>query len=131
MFGCYGNILVRDHKMYVVLAPFSLAKGTAHRRTLILPAETKVDDNLVEIAEHGRLEVKRVVVAYNFNLRANEMQTALVDNPNAGLRACLPDLPGEGGVLASCLDTENTLGKRLKSPYFVVTRTCIKGAHEK
>ena len=84
-FGSYGDILVRDRKMYVAPTPFSLAEGAAHHRTLILPADMKVDHDLVEIAKLRRREVKRVVVAYNFDLRTNEMQTTLVDNPNAGL----------------------------------------------
>ena len=84
-FGSYGDILVRDRKMYVAPTPFSLAEGTAHCRTLILPEGTKVDDDLTEIAELKRSEVERVVVAYNFDLRTNEMQITLVDNPNAGL----------------------------------------------
>ena len=84
-FGSYGDILVRDRKMYVAPTPFLLAEGTAHRRTLILPAGTKVDGDLTEIAELKRSEVERVVVAYNFDLRTNEMQITLVDNPNAGL----------------------------------------------
>lgn len=84
-FGSYGDILVRDRKMYVAPTPFLLAEGTAHHRTLILPADMKVDGDLVEIAELKRREVGRVVVAYNFDLRTNEMQTTLVDNPHAGL----------------------------------------------
>lgn len=32
-----------------------------------------------------RCEVKRVVVAYDFDLRTNEMQTTLAGNLNAGL----------------------------------------------
>jgi hypothetical protein len=40
-FGSYGDILVRDRKMYVAPTPFALAEGTAHRRTLILPATEK------------------------------------------------------------------------------------------
>ena len=57
-FGSYGDILVRDRKMYVAPTPFALAEGTAHRRTLILPADMSVDDDLVEI---GRL-TRRVSV---------------------------------------------------------------------
>ena len=84
-FGSYGDILVRDRKMYVAPTPFSLAEGTAHHRTLILPADTPVDDDLIEIGTLTRREVERVVVAYSFDMRSNELQTTLVENPSAGV----------------------------------------------
>ena len=83
-FGSYGDILVRDRKMYVAPTPFALADGTAHRRTLILPANMPVDDDLVQIERLTRREVDRIVVAYNFDLRSNELATTLVPNPTAG-----------------------------------------------
>ena len=82
--GSYGDILVRDRKMYVAPTPFALADGTAHHRTLILPADMPVDDDLVEVSGLTRHEVERMVAAYNFDLRTNELKTTLVPNPNAG-----------------------------------------------
>ena len=35
-FGSYGDILIRDRKMYVVPTPFRLVEGVAHQQTLIL-----------------------------------------------------------------------------------------------
>ena len=83
-FGSYGDILVRDRKMYVAPTPFALAKGTAHHRTLILPADMRVENDLIEVAVLTRREVNRVVVAYNFDLRTNELNTMTVPNPSAG-----------------------------------------------
>ena len=83
-FGSYGDILVRDRKMYVAPTPFALAEGTAHQRTLILPIGHPVDGDLVEIGTLTRREVKEVVTAYSFDLVANEIETRLVPNPNAG-----------------------------------------------
>ena len=83
-FGSYGDILVRDRKMYVAPTPFALAEGTAHHRTLILPADMPADDDLVEIGRLTRREVERMVVAYNFDLRSNDLTTTLVPNPTAG-----------------------------------------------
>jgi hypothetical protein len=83
-FGTYGDILVRDRKMYVAPTPFALAEGTAHQRTLILPAAQPVGADMVEVGSLERKEVARVVVAYSFDLRSNKLQTELVDNPNAG-----------------------------------------------
>ena len=83
-FGSYGDILVRDRKMYVAPTPFALAEGTAHRRTLIVPEGHDVDTDLVEVGTFTRREVDEVVVAYSFDLRTNQLATTRVPNPNAG-----------------------------------------------
>ena len=103
-FGSYGDILVRDRKMYVAPTPFALAEGTAHRRTLILPMGHPVDGDLVKIGTLTRREVKKIVTAYSFNLVANEIETRLVPNPNAGLEHVFnayrfPDDPSDPVVL--------------------------------
>lgn len=84
-FGSYGDILVRDRKMYVAPTPFALAEGTAHHRTLIVPEDHVVDDDLVEVGTLVRREVEEMVVTYSFDLRTNEIATTAVQNPNAGL----------------------------------------------
>ncbi len=83
-FGSYGDILVRDRKMYVAPTPFALADGTAHRRTLIVPEGHEVNADLVEVGTLTRREVEQVVVAYSFDLRTNEIATTNVANPSAG-----------------------------------------------
>lgn len=82
--GSYGDILVRDRKMYVAPTPFSLAEGTAHHRTLILPEGHAVDGSLAMVGKLTRREVDRVVVAYSFDLRTHEISTETVSNPTAG-----------------------------------------------
>lgn len=83
-FGTYGDILVRDRKMYVVPTPFFLAEGTAGLSTLIVP-DTFVphSDELVRVGEIQREEVDQAVTSYEFNLKANEMSTRLTPNPTA------------------------------------------------
>jgi len=83
-FGSYGDILVRDRKMYVAPTPFALADGTAHRRTLILPDNHVVDDDLIEVGTIRRREIDQVVVAYSFDLRTNKISITKAANPNAG-----------------------------------------------
>lgn len=82
-FGSYGDILVRDRKMYVAPTPFALLDGTAHHRTLVVPSATPVD-GLIQVGNVTRREADRIAVAYDFDLRTNELNTALVPNPHAG-----------------------------------------------
>ena len=83
-FGSYGDILVRDRKMYVAPTPFAVTAGTAHHRTLILPSDMPIDADLVPVATLKRREAEQMVVTYNFDLRTNELRTASVPNPAAG-----------------------------------------------
>jgi len=83
-FGSYGDILVRDRKMYVAPTPFALAEGTAHRNTLILPEESSVGPDLKPVGKLLRREVEEVVVTYSFDLRNNTLITTTAKNPNAG-----------------------------------------------
>lgn len=83
-FGSYGDILVRDRKMYVAPTPFALAIGTAHTRTLILPSTVKVGSDLIKVGELVRRETSRFVAAYRFDLKTNELFPEHFPNPNAG-----------------------------------------------
>jgi hypothetical protein len=83
-FGSYGDILVRDRKMYVAPTPFALAEGTAHRRTLIVPGSENVPGHLKEVGTLTRREVDEVVGSYSFNLETNELNTVKIPNPHAG-----------------------------------------------
>jgi hypothetical protein len=84
-FGSYGDIMVRDLKMYVAPTPFALAEGTAHRRTLILPVSETVGAGLFPVGTLIRREVDEVVGAYSFNLGTNELGITFVPNPNVGM----------------------------------------------
>lgn len=83
-FGSYGDILVRDRKMYVAPTPYALAEGTAHHRTLILPANQNPGQGFVCVGELMRREVDQVVVAYQFDLKSNVLTTKTEPNPGAG-----------------------------------------------
>src|SRR5207249_9262303 len=48
-FGSYGDVLIRDRKMYVVPTPFHLVAGVAHQRTLILPADVEGGKDCVQV----------------------------------------------------------------------------------
>jgi hypothetical protein len=84
-FGSYGDILVRDRKMYVAPTPFALAEGTTGQRTLIVP-EGMIDGHplLERVGSLRRVEARDLVVAYTFDLRTNELIPQLAPDPSAG-----------------------------------------------
>jgi hypothetical protein len=83
-FGSYGDIMIRDRKMYVVPTPFHLAEGVAHRQTLILPRDVEADGECFEVGELRRPEAAELIVGYSFDLRTNELLPEKVPNPDAG-----------------------------------------------
>lgn len=83
-FGSYGDILIRDRKMYVVPTPFALVTNLAHFCTLILPHDTGPETDFELIGELARTEAPQLVIGYNFDLRANELIPELAPNPHAG-----------------------------------------------
>jgi hypothetical protein len=84
-FGSYGDIRIRDRKMYVVPTPFALAEGTAGLGTLIVPTDFRVvSEDLVMVGEISRIEADQIVISYSFNLQTNELIKYLAPNPNAG-----------------------------------------------
>jgi len=83
-FGSYGDIMIRDRKMYVAPTPFGLTSGTAHHQTLILPAEAAVDVRYEPIGELLWVEADRLIVGYTFDLRTNTLTPETVSNPQRG-----------------------------------------------
>ncbi len=83
-FGSYGDIAIRDRKMYVVPTPFAIASGLNAMRTLILPREYEVPEGFTKAGDLVRKEADRLVVAYKFDLTTNEIEGRTVENPNAG-----------------------------------------------
>lgn len=83
-FGTYGDIMIRDRKMYVAPTPFALTEGTTGLMTLILPENFDTDDRYQVVGNLTRVEAETLVVAYNFDLRTNELRAERVPNPSAG-----------------------------------------------
>jgi hypothetical protein len=83
-FGSYGDVLIRDRKMYVVPTPFRLVEGAAHHQTLILPNDAKTDPAFVQVGELRRTEAAELVVGYSFDLQTNAIVPKKVPNPGAG-----------------------------------------------
>lgn len=83
-FGSYGDILIRDRKMYVVPTPFRIAEGVAHHQTLILPAEANPGKGFFMVGELCRREASELIVGYSFDLQSNELIPKKISNPGAG-----------------------------------------------
>lgn len=83
-FGSYGDIFIRDRKMYVVPTPFRLTNGLAHQHTLILPSSINVGTDFFEVGELARTEATELTVGYSFDLQTNELLARRVPNPDAG-----------------------------------------------
>jgi hypothetical protein len=83
-FGTYGDIMIRDRKMYVAPTPFALTEGTTGLMTLIVPEERGSDPRFSEVGRFVRVEAETLVVAYAFDLRTSELAAESVPNPMAG-----------------------------------------------
>lgn len=82
-FGSYGDIMIRDRKMYVAPTPFALVAGTAGTQTLILPDVFPTDERFKEVGRLTRTECAEIVVGYKFDLRVNTLIAEKIINPAA------------------------------------------------
>lgn len=85
-FGTYGDIMIRDRKMYVAPTPFALTEGTTGLMTLIVPDGTPADPRFQEVGRLTRVEAATLVVGYTFDLRTNAIKAETVPNPRAGIQ---------------------------------------------
>jgi hypothetical protein len=83
-FGTYGDIMIRDRKMYVAPTPFALTEGTTGLMTLIVPEKLAAPDRFQEVGRLVRVEAAELVVGYTFDLRTNALTAERVPNPRAG-----------------------------------------------
>ena len=83
-FGTYGDIMIRDRKMYVAPTPFALTEGTTGLMTLIVPDGTSADSRFALVGQLARIETDNLIVGYSFDFSTNELKGVLVPNPSAG-----------------------------------------------
>lgn len=84
-FGSYGDIMIRDRKMYAAPTPFSTTDGTTGLMTLILPERFGCDDRYQVVGNLTRVEADTLVAGYRFDLRTNELTAERVDNSQKGI----------------------------------------------
>jgi hypothetical protein len=85
-FGTYGDIMIRDRKMYVAPTPFALTQGTTGLMTLIVPESMEPDAHFKEVGRLARVEAETLVAGYAFDLRTNKLRTETIPNPKAGTK---------------------------------------------
>jgi hypothetical protein len=84
--GSYGDILLRDRKMYVAKTPFGLLEGVERQITLLLPESWPQPDNTKSIGRLTRVESKMIMVGYKFDLTTNQLTATHAVNPSAGCK---------------------------------------------
>lgn len=87
-FGSYGDIMIRDRKMYVAPTPFAVAQGLAGTRTLLVPALWQAPHGFKTVGNLIRIEAAQLVVGYEFDLQKNELAVKTIPNPSAGQEHC-------------------------------------------
>ena len=83
-FGSYGDIMIRDRKMYVAPTPFAIADGFTGSSTLVVPETLTAPGGFNKVGSLVRKEATELVVSYQFNLENNEISATKVPNPDAG-----------------------------------------------
>ena len=84
-FGTYGDIMIRDRKMYVPPTPFKLLNGSASNVTLIVPSHYEAPNGFFKVGDITRIENEGLVSGYDFDLQNNIITPAMIPNPSAGL----------------------------------------------
>jgi len=83
-FGSYGDIMIRDRKMYVAPTPFAVAEGLTGTCTLLVPSSWEAPTGLKKVGEVIRVEAKNLLVGYEFDLEASNISAKTLPNPSAG-----------------------------------------------
>lgn len=105
-FGAYGDIMIRDRKMYVVRTPYDITDGLAGKRTLVLPAGWDAPSGFKAVGSVERRESDEVAVGYEFDLKASQLQVINESNPNAGkLHSFIAYRPSDGEDVPVALAT--------------------------
>ncbi|NJS35722.1 MAG: hypothetical protein HC765_03655 [Brachymonas sp.] len=84
--GSYGDILIRDRRMYVCATPYALAPGTVGQATLILNSDEVIEmpQVLEAVGRMQRVESRERVTGYSFDLLENTLRSERGINPHAG-----------------------------------------------
>lgn len=83
-FGNYGDIMIRDRKMYVAPTPYHLLSNVGFEITLILKNKGENISGLSQIGHLKRTVVDRLIRGYEFDMITNNLTAKKVRNKKAG-----------------------------------------------
>ena len=83
-FGSYGDIMIRDRKMYVAPTPYALVEGTERQVTLIAPENFHAAKTLKSFGTLARVEAEKLIKGYRFDMKTHALKPDNIPNPNAG-----------------------------------------------
>jgi hypothetical protein len=83
-FGSYGDLKIRDRKMYIAPTPYGIITGVDRQITLILPKNYSDDPRIEAVGQLVRVEANQVVSGYSFDLRTNILTPSYQNNPLGG-----------------------------------------------
>ncbi len=83
-FGSYGDMMIRDRKMYIAPTPYALTNGTEHQVTLIAQDTFGGDKALKDSGAFTRIETEKLIRGYNFDMLTHNLTPSFIKNPNAG-----------------------------------------------
>lgn len=83
-FGSYGDIMIRDRKMYVAPTPYYLLKNVASEITLILKNKGEEISGLTKIGHLKRTAVDSLIRGYEFDMNTNTLTGKKIKNSKAG-----------------------------------------------
>lgn len=85
-FGSYGDLIIRDRKMYIAPTPYALTSGTERQVSLIVPEDFHPEPSLRLRGKVVRTEADKLIRGYTFNLKTHKLAPVCESNPNAGKR---------------------------------------------
>jgi hypothetical protein len=81
--GSYGDVLLRDRKMYVAPTPFGILAGLENATSLILPQSWPAPTGLTVVGNITRQETSTTMTGYHFDLTTNQLHATYTKNPAA------------------------------------------------
>ena len=83
-FGSYGDMMIRDRKMYVAPTPYALTTGIERQVTFIAPASFAPSRSLKQAGAFMRIESAKLIRGYSFDMISHELKPSCIPNPDAG-----------------------------------------------
>lgn len=83
--GSYGDVLLRDRKMYVAYTPYRLLTNILGFTTIVLPKDwPERPSSFQKVGDVKRREADEILVGYEADLRANSLSGRFEPNHSAG-----------------------------------------------